>query len=304
MFDRSLDTLGSPDILTSDDLQLSLYLCYELHYRGFDAVSERWEWEPSLLTLRARLEAAFEEGLTAVVGRPEAIENPPSVELWELVERSDGPSLSAFMEEHGTLRQMREFAVHRSAYQLKEADPHTWALPRLAGAAQATMAAIQYDEYGSGRADQRHSELFRSTLTGLGLDDAYGAHLDVIPGVTLATVNLMSLFGLHRRWRGALLGHLAAFEMTSVAPMGRYSRALDRLGLPADARTFYEVHVVADAEHQHMAGTMVDAFATAHPDLAGDVVFGARSLFALEERFASHLLDAWQSGRTSLLRPL
>ena len=97
----------------------------------------------------------------------------------------------------------------------------------------------------------------------------------------------MSMFGLHRRWRGALLGHLAAFEMTSVVPMGRYSRALGRLGIPDDARRFYEVHVVADAEHQHMAGTMVDAFAAAHPDLAGDVVFGARSLFALEERFAS-----------------
>jgi hypothetical protein len=208
------------------------------------------------------------------------------------------------MEEHGTLRQMREFAVHRSAYQLKEADPHTWALPRLEGPAQATMAAIQYDEYGSGRAEHRHSELFRNTLCGLGLDDTYGAYLDLIPGITLATVNLMSMFGLHRRWRGALLGHLAAFEMTSVVPMGRYSRALGRLGIPDDARRFYEVHVVADAEHQHMAGTMVDAFAAAHPHLAGDVVFGARSLFALEERFASHLLDAWQSGRTSLLRRL
>ena len=33
----------------------------------------------------------------------------------------------------------------------------------------------------------------------LGLDPSYGAYLDLIPGVTLATVNLMSLFGLHRR---------------------------------------------------------------------------------------------------------
>ena len=304
MFDRSLETLSSAGILSSDDLQLSLYLCYELHYRGFDTVNERWEWEPSLLALRARLEAAFEEQLVAVVGAPAVIENPPSVELWQLIERSDGPSLSAFMEEHGTLRQMREFAVHRSAYQLKEADPHTWALPRLEGLAQATMAAIQHDEYGNGRAEHRHSELFRSTLCGLELDDTYGAYLDLIPGITLATVNLMSMFGLHRRWRGALLGHLAAFEMTSVGPMGRYSRALGRLGIPDDPRRFYEVHVVADAEHQHMAGTMVDAFAAAHPDLAGDVVFGARSLFALEERFASHLLNAWRSGRTSLLRPL
>ena len=30
----------------------------------------------------------------------------------------------------------REIAVHRSGYQLKEADPHTWAIPRLNGSGQ------------------------------------------------------------------------------------------------------------------------------------------------------------------------
>jgi hypothetical protein len=33
------------------------------------------------------------------------------------------------------------------------------------------------------------------------------------------------MFGL-RRWRTALVGHLAVFEMTSVEPMERYRRAL------------------------------------------------------------------------------
>ena len=37
------------DPLADDDLQLALYLCYELHYHGLDGVDERWEWEPSLL---------------------------------------------------------------------------------------------------------------------------------------------------------------------------------------------------------------------------------------------------------------
>ena len=29
-----------------EDLQLALYCCYELHYRGFEGVDDRWEWEP------------------------------------------------------------------------------------------------------------------------------------------------------------------------------------------------------------------------------------------------------------------
>src|SRR3954471_8627081 len=46
---------GPDDPLADEDLQLALYVCYELHYRGFDGVDPEWEWEPSLLRLRRRL---------------------------------------------------------------------------------------------------------------------------------------------------------------------------------------------------------------------------------------------------------
>jgi hypothetical protein len=198
---------------------------------------------------------------------------------------------------------MREFAIHRSAYQLKEADPHTWALPRLTGVAKANMAAIQYDEYGSGSARDAHSERFGTTMRALGLDARYGAYLDVIPAVTLATVNLMTMFGLHRRWRGALVGHLALFEMTSVNPMRRYSDALSALGFDRTARDFYDVHVVADATHQHVGVEMAVALAASEPELSSSVVFGADCLHRLERRFATHLLGSWDAGRSSLLSP-
>src|ERR1044071_9854375 len=62
----SPDGLPSIDVgapLADDDVQLALYCCYELHYRGFDDVDERWEWDPGLLALRARLEDVFERAL-------------------------------------------------------------------------------------------------------------------------------------------------------------------------------------------------------------------------------------------------
>ena len=68
-----------------------------------------------------------------------------------------------------------------------------------------------------------HSELYRGLLRGLGLDDGYGAYLDAVPGITLAVSNVMSLFGLRRELRGALVGHLAAYEMTSSEPCRRYA---------------------------------------------------------------------------------
>ena len=289
------------DALCDDDFELALYLCYELHYMAI--AHPGWEWDPGLLGFRAALERRFVRRLQDEVG--ELRTGPPagvSHDLEELIDKSTGPSLSTYLCESGTLDELREFCVHRSAYQLKEADPHTFGIPRLVGEAKAAMVEIQYDEYGSGDATQMHSKLFETTMSAVGLDHTYGAYLDHLPGVTLATVNLVSLFGLHRRWRAALVGHLAIFEMTSVEPMGRYSDALRRLGIGAEGRRFYDVHVDADTRHGAIArDRMVPGLIEAEPDLAGDLLFGAASVLMLEERFARHLLESWSHNCTSLI---
>lgn len=300
---------GAPDPgpgreLADDDLQLALYVCYELHYRSFAGVDDGWEWEPTLLGWRRRLEAAYEARLGAMVAAPRP-SGDVEADLRRVLLAGTGPSLSAHVEECGGLEHLRELAAHRSAYQLKEADPHTWAIPRLAGGAKAALVHIQRDEYGDGVDASMHSSLFAVTMRALGLDDRYGGYLDHLPGATLATVNLVSLFGLHRRWRGALVGHLAAFEMSSVVPMGRYARALERLGVGADARRFYDVHVEADAEHEVVAaGRLAGGLVGDCPELAGDVLFGAAALVAVEAAFTRHVLRSWAAGRSSLRRPL
>jgi hypothetical protein len=299
-----LTAMPKGDPLADDDLHLALYLCYELHYRGIHAVDERWEWEPSLLEIRRGLEHVFESGLRDIAGRAR-LEGSIEDALKELIVQDRGPSLSRYLDERGTLEQFREFVVHRSAYQLKEADPHSWAIPRLDGAAKAALVEIQREEYGSGDANAMHAELFRKTMRGLGLDDGYGAYLDHIPGFTLASVNLMSLFGLHRRLRGAIVGHLAMFEMTSTEPNTRYAAGLRRLGAPGDVVGFYDEHVEADADHEIVAARgMAGGLIQEEPELAGDVLFGARSLLLGEQRFAQNLLDRWDAGRTSLRKPL
>ena len=143
-------TDGAHDLL-DDDLQLALWACYELHYRGFDGVDDEVEWAPDLLAFRARLEAVFVAALQARVGsRPVAPADVPAA-LAEITADGTGPSLSKTLRRHATRHQFSEFVVHRSVYHLKEADPHTFAIPRLAGRAKAAMVEIQTDEYGGGR---------------------------------------------------------------------------------------------------------------------------------------------------------
>jgi Iron-containing redox enzyme len=304
-----IDMTGLPtvrDPLGDDDLQLALYVCYELHYADIQHVSPRWEWAPSLLRLRAALEAQTEEAVWELV-QPATAEDVTNVgeSLHRIIAEDDGPPLSRFIETQGTLGQMREHIVHRSAYQLKEADPHTWAIPRLSAVPKAALLEIQADEYGGGSHERMHSALFAQTMSALELDPSYGAYLGMVPGITLATVNLMSRFGLHRRLRGALVGHLSGLEMTSSIPNRRYGNALRRLGYGPEATRFYDEHVQADAVHETIAAwDLAGGLARAEPEMAADILFGARALLAVENRWAQHLIDHWTLEVTSLLAPL
>jgi hypothetical protein len=292
--------------LCEEDLQLSLHLCFGLHYDGFAAVDDRWEWSPPLLSVRSLLEDQFldllrQRGVEHLTV-PEEAETPGS--LVARVERSlraaSGPSLSTYLLEDGTYNQLREFVIHRSVYQRKEADPHTWVIPRLRGRAKSACVRLQCDEYGNGDLGRSHAELFAATMEAFDLNPTPGAYVDFVPATTLATDNLVSLLGLHRQWRGALVGHLAAFEMTSVIPMARYDKAVRRY-LPARAAEFYKVHVAADAVHARIAADeLLTGLVETDPDAAKNVLFGVRSLLAVEDLFTDHLLTAWNDGRSSL----
>ncbi|MEX5634222.1 iron-containing redox enzyme family protein [Parafrankia sp. FMc2] len=298
------------DVLYGEDGALALYCLYELHYRGFAGVDERWEWAPALLALRHHLEDDLEARVRREAGTVPVTACDPgdgdgiAAALRAVIDGPSGPSVSAYLAEQGSLEQFREFAILRSPLQLKEADPHSWAIPRLTGPAKAALVEIQADEYGNGTARDVHQNLFGLTMLGLGLDAGYGAYLDRVPGAALASVNLASFFGLHRRLRGALVGHLAVFEMTSVEPMAAYGAALRRHGLPAGARHFFSVHVVADAHHQTLASeALAGNLVRAEPRLGADVLLGARAIMAVEGRWSARALAAWRDGRSALLPP-
>lgn len=288
------------DPLADDDLQLTLWTCYELHYHGFAEVADRWEWQPELIRLRTVLEDELRFALQRDVSvHPD--ERPIAEQLQSLVDSDDGPGLSRYMQQDATLEQFLEFVIHRSIYQLKEADPHTWAIPRLAGPAKSALVDIQVDEYGSGNPAGMHSELYRQLMRQLHLDDRDGGYVDAVPGITLAVGNVMSLFGLHRAWRGALVGHLAAYEMTSSTPSRRYARGLRRLGAPDAACAFYDVHVTADALHEQLAAhDLCAGLARAEPPLTEQILFGAAVCLYVDNRFAVHVLDCWERGVSSL----
>ena len=158
----------------------------------------------------------------------------------------------------------------------------------------------QYDEYGSGDPAWIHAELFRSTMVAAGSTDRTERTSIACPGATLATVNLISLFGLHRRWLGALIGHLAAFEMTSSVPNRAFGNGFRRLGFDERARWFFDEHVVADSVHEVLASDLAVEVVSREPALAADVVFGAEALTS-RGRSSAVMMRAWREGASALL---
>ncbi|WP_246160586.1 iron-containing redox enzyme family protein [Nocardioides humilatus] len=288
-----------------EDFHLSLWLLYELHYRSFEGVDDSLEWSPPLLALRRALEEQFEAELRGacapLVARAEQADGVPD-QLAAIASFDSGTSLPLFLQREATRDQYLEFLVQRSLYHLKESDPQAWALPRLDGPAKVALAELQYDEFGGGRPERLHSRLFAEALAAAGLESSFGAYVNRVPSYTLAVNNAMSLFGLHRRLRGAAMGHLAAFEMTSSLPCRRLLQGADRLELPEAVGHYFDEHVEADAVHEHLASRGIcGALVGAEPDLQSDVLFGAAACVHLDAVVAERMVDAWTHGQSTLL---
>ncbi len=281
-----------------EDLTIALHTLYELHYGGFDGVDPGWEWDPDLLRLRGQVEQAFLGGLRSLVEGGDDLESELDALL---VEHVPGSGVSHHLRDDGTWDEMREYFAHRSVYHHKEADPHAWVIPRLRGKAKAALVAVEFDEFGGGKADRMHSRLYADLLEGAGMSSEYLAYLDDVPAPAIAIVNMMSLFGLHRSLRGALVGHFAAAEITTAPSAHRMAQALGRLDADPRCVEFFTEHVEADAVHEQiMRRDVIGSLLEQEPELRADVVFGIQATELLEQQLADHLLSSWRSGESSL----
>jgi hypothetical protein len=297
--------LPDEGLTTDDDVNLALHVLYELHYRGFEGVPAEREWDPALIRFRTSLEdrllsevrVAAAEHVQEALG---ASGDLPS-RLFALTESVPGPSLASYLQRQATREQFVEYLQHKSIYHLKESDPQSFVLPRLTGRAKVALAELQYDEYGGGRPERLHQQLFARGMEAAGLSSEDGTYLEQVPGVTLAVTNLMSLFALRRSLAPAAMGHLGAFEATSSEPCRKVAGGSRRLGLPDAVATYFDEHVEADAVHEQLAFRDICAVLVADdPGVEADVLMGATAYLQSEARAGQAMLDAWAEGRSSL----
>ena len=295
--------------LVDDDVQLTLWMLYQLHHDDFEGSDPALEWDPRLIVLRRHLEELVLEDLrerTAPVvdgarggqGGADLAER-----LFTMVDSHDGAGTSSYLRREATAEQFAEHLVHRSVYNLRETDPQVFAMPRLPGRAQVAMAELVYDEYGAGRPERRHSLLFAQAMEACGLDPTPGAYVDAVPATTLALVNVMHLFALRRDLVAASAGHYGAFEATSSGPSSRASQGAQRLGLHPSVVDYLDEHVEADAVHEQLVFRDVCEAVVADDPAAHELeLLGAATCLVVEDLAARTVLAAWEAGRSSLLQ--
>jgi len=289
--------LGDGPALGDRDLQLALWTLYELSYRGFDDVDPRREWDIGLIALRSQIEdrveselrAATRQRVTAALAREDDI----AALVLALVQQDDAPSLSSYLRRTATREQMQDFLRERSVQQLKESDPQAFLVPRLSGAAKVALAELQYDEFGAGQPERLHQSMYARTLAAAGLDHSYGAYVNDVSALSLASANLMSMLALHRRLVFAGAGHFAAFEASSSVPSRRIAAGLERVGL-AEAADYFHEHVEADAVHEQVAARdLCGPLVQEHPSAFGEIVFGVACALHLDALSSAELLARW-----------
>lgn len=286
-----------------EDLQLALYVLYELHRHGFEGLPDTLEWEPNLLGLRRTLERRFVEALRGLTRGNRDVAGALADLLVEPV-GFDPTSVSHYLGREGEAWQLREYTALRSPCHLCEGDAYAWALPRLYGAPRAGLVRSLYDSAGGPGGADGWARLYAELMVELGLEPAYGGYVDAAPGELLAVVNAGSLFGLHRSLRGAAAGRFAAIEITSPPASRRLSEALRRTGAGQSAVRFHEVRAATGADHEEtVRADVIGDLLAWDPGLERDVVLGIETNTLLEDRLAAVLLERWRDNRTALLSP-
>ena len=294
-----LPTTSGVDVLADGDTQLALWLLLELHHRGLQGVDDDLERDPQVAAVLRTLEDAHVAALRELTHDRLALVDTGddlAAQIAALLAGDDGPSLAEFLRRRADVGQFHEFLRQRSIYHLVESDPHAFVVPRIDGRAKVALAELQYDEMGAGRPEALHSRLFAEALRACGIDASLGAHLDEARGTTLAVNTTMLVFGLRRRWRGAAMGHLAAFESTSSLPCRRIAAGARRLGMPEAVAAYYDEHVEADAVHEQLAVRDICVpLVDDEPHLREDVLLGVAACLELDALAAGEQLALWSS---------
>ncbi|MGH3743844.1 MAG: iron-containing redox enzyme family protein [Mycobacteriales bacterium] len=256
------------------DRLMSLLQIYELHTAPIDRLGTavRWQHHPTISTIKATCEQAWLAELSE-------IETPPDLPddllpaLRTIAARNRKPAVYTWLANDATSEQVVDFLSWEGGPDAGFDDLVAACQIGLAGAAKMELATNYWDEMGDGEPAAVHTALHDRLSEALHLRHVPRAQQ---PTSALARAALGGLLATNRWLQPEMLGALGLIELEAGPRCRLVLRALHRVGAPADAMPFYEVHADVDPRHgkdwleKALAPTILE-----HPEWAPRILRGA-----------------------------
>jgi hypothetical protein len=270
-------------------LQRALYRINRLQLFWYDDLrayeNERSPW---VLGLRARIEHAWQawellpHDLDAL--RREDVARGLRDRAERDVDPPPSPAGRYFRDEAG-LPGYRRLLEISSLDALVEASQLSRTLGGVTNGVHATLTRLLLEEYGGGRPARKHSAHFAVMLRALGMNTEPEAYFDTVPCEVLAGINQSFLLSDRKRYFLRYVGGLLYTEVSVPAAFRCYRAAAQRLGLPAEAVAYWDLHIKEDARHgPWMLNDVALPLAERYPDDAWELLLGYDQQAALSAR--------------------
>lgn len=137
------------------------------------------------------------------------------------------------------------------------------------------LTRLLVEEYGGGRLSRKHSSHFTTMLEAVGMQTEPEAYFDLVPWEVLAIINHSFLLTERKRYFLRYIGGLLYGELSVPAAFRNYRSAGDRLGLSAEAMSYWDLHIRVDELHgRWMLEDVALPLVEKYPTDAWEMVFG------------------------------
>jgi hypothetical protein len=233
------------------------------------------------------LEGQFIEAERALVAKRAATapSDPVGFVAWFAALDRSGPGqgdpLFPFLATSASHDEMRWFLAQEVAGEAGFDD--LVALTQVAFPVQAKLefARNYWDEMGRGNRKGMHGPMLHTLAQAL----------DVVPAVettvweSLALNNMMVGLAVNRRYAYQSVGALGVIELTAPGRAAQVTAGLKRLGVPAKARHYFELHAVLDVKHSASWNReILQSLVAERPQAAVAIAEGALLRLACGER--------------------
>jgi len=158
---------------------------------------------------------------------------------------------------------------------LVEASQLSRTLGGVANEVHSVLTRLLVEEYGGGRLARKHSSHFTTMLEALGMQTEPEAYFDLVPWEVLASINHSFLLTERKRYFLRYIGGLLYGELSVPAGFRNYRAAGERLGLSANAMSYWDLHIKVDELHgRWMLDDVALPLISQYPNDAWELVLG------------------------------